>query len=280
MCTIIKILYCLFVLLMFVPISSGNGDVEISIRCDKELYLVDEPLWVDILVTNVGDTSVSVPIPKTDFGTLSFLVIANGTDTLAYCGGRSELLYVPTEELQPGDTLYALSDVASQYRYSFVKTPFGPNPVTGTIAFNAWYSGLESNQLTVEIVEPHGDEESAWRLLLQAKRERPSAKIAAKKLEDLVSRYPNSVYAPTAYELLSAMYAGRLADRAKYLKYNALLVQNHPASGYNLLALSGYLRAHEGRTREEAKLDSVMAEDIPFRLRMIARNMKHGFRMY
>ncbi|MCK4656197.1 MAG: hypothetical protein KAT85_04175, partial [candidate division Zixibacteria bacterium] len=79
--------------------------------------------------------------------------------------------------------------------------------------------------------------------------------------------------------ILQGVHGVFLGDPAMFTKYVNMILDRYPSSGYVVSSISKYLGDSEGAERE-AKLDSLMTDDKPFRLRMIAKKRKLGRSFY
>jgi hypothetical protein len=248
------------------------GELRFELRCDKEIFLVQEPVWIDMILINNGADTVEAAVPSPATASVQFVVIQNGTDTLSYMGDAASYAYgLPSCDLPPGDTLYGLFNLLRGFEYSKSMTPLTPRPLQGAITVKAIYMNeVSSNTLALSIVEPTGEEATAYRLLREGLEE-PFERESMKKLDSLLENYSRSVYAPLAAWELSGAWGVHYHDSTNCARYTDLILSDYPWSGYVLSAVARYVGDTRG-DRREARLSSLMTEDLPFRLRMIARN--------
>jgi hypothetical protein len=268
-------LFLVWLLCSGVPSTKADPDLELKLLHDKPVYLIGEPIWIDILVMNHGMDTVVVPYPGSSLGLQKFVVINNGIDTLPYRGGIATLMEIPEYSLPPGDTLYGLFNLLDGYRYSKSSSSFYKKLLQGEVTVSSYFYGLvTSNTISFTIVEPSGAESEAYTLLNEGSRYQYITMSKA-KLEELLERFPNSVYGQLACVCLSGSH-----DPEQNRKYARMLIERFPQSGYIRSCLSfGYL----GEKKDpgwDARLDSLMLPDKPFRLRMYARGIRNGVQVH
>lgn len=263
-----------------------GGNIELKLLTDKTTYMIHEPIWIDILVMNCGSDTVNVPRADPQFDRFKFIVVQNGDDTLRYLGDvTSTLGPPPSHDLAPLDTLYGLFNLLRAYKYSKPVTHFSEVPLQGEISVSAYFhpGPVVSNKLDLTIDPISQEERGAYELLTEhGWPVRPSAESSERLIDtltDLLSRYPGSVYAPTACRILEGIYGVILGDPEKRTEYLQRMLEAYPNSGYVVGSIPVYLGDSRGAERE-ARLDSLMTKDKPFRLRMIARNWKLGIPIY
>jgi hypothetical protein len=246
------------------------ADLELKLLHDKPIYLIAEPIWIDILLINHGADTVVVPYPGPVLGLQKFVVVNNGTDTLPYIGDISTLTETPEHRLAPGDTLYGLFNLLDGYRYTKSGSVFFSRPLQGEVTVSSFYYNLvTSNTISLSIVEPLGVEKEAYTLLTEGTHHEYLVR-SKDKLEELLARFPNSVYAPLACLCLTTSH-----DPEQNLKYGRVLWDRYQESGFASRGMRHYLGDSKGSERD-AKLDSLISGDKPFRLKMIARSVRKG----
>ena|GEM_PF-4748469 len=261
---------------------AGSKDIELELIIDKTSYMIHEPIWIDILVLNHGDDTVNVPLPNPEFDRFHFTVVQNGIDTLPYMGNITDLLgSPPSHDLVRGDTLYGLFNLLEAYRCSKAATHLHRIPLQGEITVSAcFYPGpVVSNTLNLTVAPASEDETGAYELFTDHGWPVLPGPESIDRLTELINRYPNSVYAPRACRILQGTYGVFLHDVDMRVKYLNKVLDKYPNSGYVGRSISIYLDDSEGAERE-AKLDSLMTDDKPFRLRMIAKKRKLGRSFY
>jgi len=255
--------------------ASYARDLELKLLFDKDTYLIGEPIWIDILVINHGDSTLSLLIPEPLFCGISFTVVNNGKDTLRYIGDHAESLGSDNYESEPGDTLYALYNLLDGYPLSNSPSPLIQKPLQGDVEINARYWGVSTSETKrISIISPEGDEKAAYSLLA-ARGEGFLHRAPVKNLEAIVQNYPRSVYAALAADLLSGAYGITYNDSTRHKYYAMLILEEYPNSGYVKSGVGKYIGRHDDPNRG-ARIDSLLMPGNSFRVRMLARNKKLG----
>jgi hypothetical protein len=250
------------------------ASLELKLLHDKPVYLIAEPIWIDILVINHGSDTVSVPYPGPTLDLQKFVVVNNGVDTLPYRGDILSLTEIPKYSLAPGDTLYGLFNLLDGYRHAKSSNVFYSKPLLGEVTVLSFYYNLvTSNTISFTIAEPSGAERQAYDLLTEGTHHEYLVRSKA-KLEELIEHFPNSVYAP-----LACLCFTTSDDPEQNVKYGLMLLDIYPESGYAESGFPHFVGDCKGSERD-AKLDSLMAADKPFRLRMLARSWKRNMAIY
>jgi hypothetical protein len=250
------------------------SDVELKLLCDKSTYLVAEPIWIDILVINHSPDTQAVPFASVPLDEVRFTVVNNGTDTLDYRGLILDAVEGMRFDLSPGDTLYGLFNFVEGYRYSRSRKPFYYKLLQGQVSITARYNrGMVSPTLLIDIVEPTGSEAEAFQLLQEGLKAQFSDKSRS-RFEEILERFPNSVYADLALERLIGYFCTHVRDADSCRNLSLELMDRYPNSGFVApRSMLPYLGGFKSDVYN-AKADSLMAPDKPFRLRMIGKNMK------
>ena len=272
--------FALLLLLGMPRLSVSAGDIlklDLVILCDKSTYLVGEPIWIDILLINKSGDSVKVyhPMPEGDY--FRFNVVEGSKDTLAYGGLSAGFGEHPNFMLAPDDTIYNVYDLSYAYGYSAKSTKRHGVPLTGDVEVSATHCGCyHSNTLNIRIDDVTDIEKEPYNLLRKILEMRAKRTTEAKQYSrELLETYPTSVYAEAAcYHMI------RLGQGSTDLKqYVTLMLEQYSNSGYVVGSMMNYLSGLS-QTERDAKLDSLQSLDVPFRLRMIARNFRRGFNFF
>jgi hypothetical protein len=207
----------MLVVFLLVSVSHGttgdNRKLQLEIGLSKETYLLNEPIWLDVTLTNVSaDTLRIVPLDPPCQGGVGIEL----RDSLkGFILNPGELCYDCFDLLQ----LYCSSKIKGLIDAYFLR--FLP---TGKYKVRALYRSAYSQVIEFEIIEPIGDEKEAYQLLHKAFPFLLDKKtdLMNQTLQELINRFPNSVYVEKAHR--------ELFQRSE-------LVEKFPNSGYNRVNL-------------------------------------------
>jgi hypothetical protein len=178
-----------------------NLELELNLKLYKNKYLVREPVWIEISVTNVGKN-------KGEFCFASWEGIkirdSKGKDYSSPAHIDRGVI-----DIEPGETLKKHFNVfAFGFGVSHAdrnRGPFYLLPEKYTVSYHLDQKDqtdgspeAEEVMDTFEVVEPKGEEAEALNLLLNSYDLKIQKKYreSTEKLQELLERYPNSVYAP------------------------------------------------------------------------------------
>jgi hypothetical protein len=253
-----------------------GSDTELVIRCDKQTYLVMENIWIDVLLVNHGEDTVTVPIPSMESGGLGLRVWENGTFNRLQYGTSLEYPELPTRILVPGDTLYYQIDFSDTYPFSISSTRSDYIPLSGEIkVVSACASGDESDTLRFTIDKPAGKDIEPYNLLMKG-LEHPLSDEACGYYAQVVERFPESVYAAKACQklILDLNIRSPLGAEEKIIYYSRLIISHYTDKGDLMLALSN-LKGY-GHLDERMEVVEKLATSEYLRHRMIAKAVREG----
>jgi hypothetical protein len=277
-----KVLICgaLTLLILVMGYSSGAAEeTELIIQTKDQVYLAEESIWIDVLVINHSQNTVTVPIPSVESGGLALRVFENGEPNYRKFGKSISYFELPTHELAPGDTLYNQIDFSETFPISNVSSRENYVPLTGEIAVIAGCAnGIRSDTLRFTIVEPTDTEKEAS-MLIDKGAEHFYSEAACSYYVQVIDMYPNSAYASKACQMLINDYILRdpLDAREKMLQYSRLILSDYLETGDILLALS-VLKAC-GKSQEMQEVVNTLANSESLRHRMIAKAVREKTRM-
>ncbi len=213
--------------------AEGIGDLELTIKMDKEQYVVGEPVWVDVVLMNPGPSDVRMPWGPLCHGCQTFrFVVATESDTLPYSGGVA--MYIPTPTvLAPGESLAAQVDILETYG----------SPVQGTFRFErvippSVYSlqavewRTHSATLSFGVVEPEGRNARAFEGLHRVYRLLGDfdSSAATSELDALLPELTETPYGGKAYFLAALL---RLTRRSEMLEVSRTAISVLPNSRFS-----------------------------------------------
>lgn len=248
-------LFLLFMLrLTLFPAVAKTELIEIKIWSDKLEYLVREPIVINYSVKNVSDRLVRINLTE-----LSFCLRIRdekGTSfpaqlSLSYGFAYPDSLK-PGEEYKSGVSITDVYGVVSPGEYScFLENPQGPKEYISP--------GGKSNTIKVIVKEPEGEEKKVLDMFLEAERlaysrdkqhggrDLGKAELGFLKHQQLVNKYPNSIYA--ALSLRGAigvyLYSRELNERRKIIPVCKRLIEKYPNSIHFALAFVSLVDVYE-----------------------------------
>ena len=103
-------------------------------------------------------------------------------------------------------------------------------------------------------------------------------------LTELLQRYPESVYAPTACSILMCNYdfnesITKEEEQEGVLKYANYIIDHYPESGRLLSALASFAKFNKMSLRKNI-VQSLLRDSSNFRTRMIARNIARNIAFF
>jgi hypothetical protein len=218
---------------------------KMEINLSKEVYLEGEPIWLDCWLTNISeDTLRTWGLCLQCFWCPKLLLVDNKGDTLPYTGLHRDVIHLPGTIpgfiLRPQENDYDCYDLVESFHqksslFSFYQTILDP----GEYRVKAKCKAAQSKELTFEVKPPAGEEAKAYQLLKDALNSVISRNdsLERQSLNQLLTRYPNSVYAPKA---------------CKHLRRWEEMLEKYPNSGFTKSAIT-YLTGETSGMSEEKK---------------------------
>lgn len=247
-------------LLLLVPLAPSHGQHRIVLSLEKEQYLVDEDIWFEAIEENLTSQLIVSSIFRPAALAYCKIILVDGQgDTLRYRGGRDYIPYRPERwkghELHPGEHRYLVKQLHGIFgfqdeshdisfyipagRYSLqvlLHTQYGWPVEYGELSRRIGSAAairqvdrrtIRSNIVEFAIVEPQGVEREVHEKLLQAGRlewemsQESDVYLSIYQIhKEIVTQYPNSVYAINSYahfNYFSARKAGHQLDLEKQL---------------------------------------------------------------
>ncbi|MGI0015634.1 MAG: hypothetical protein ACREBU_19635, partial [Nitrososphaera sp.] len=213
--------------------------LRLTISLEKQTYLVDEPIYLEMLTSNISNHEIGILPPRlgASWGHFELVLEDESHKPLEYRGVHATM-YAPLDWsgsiMAPGERWLLLHDLLGMYgtwgdaahqirRY----LPPGTYKIqaiyhTNPKAFTSKDPRQENEQtiysdvLKFHVIEPTGIEREAYETLLtafathEAERQKSTHRniLLFKKL---INDYPNSVYQPIAYSFLHMIYC-QLSD--------------------------------------------------------------------
>lgn len=254
------ILYCLFWGVGFI-FAEDRGELAFTISLEKETYMVDEPIYLEILSQNISDHEVTIlpMILGASWGHFKIVLRDQTGQPLRDYTPMKNLDASPEESMDimaPGERalevidlleIFGQWDAAHQVRLFLPEGKYDVQVIyhstsealSGSTPQHQHKRALISNRLQFEVIKPTGFEEFVYKelhltLLLVENSKNPAERIAA--FEKFMNKYPNSRYLAVAHTFLLIEYsmAGNLEKRQNLIN---IILTRFPNSGltYQLL---------------------------------------------
>jgi tetratricopeptide (TPR) repeat protein len=225
----------LFVFLLFLTQSKfaiSAGRLQIEIWSDKIEYLTREPISVHYKVKNVGDKPVIMI-----FHALKGYFKIKDQQGREYPNMFSFSYAFISDSLKPNESFEGSEGIDARYgirqpgEYTcYLETPKWVNtPVT------------KSNEIKIKVKDPEGEEKKALELYLEAeklkygkdeqgRKDLKKRELGFLKYQELVKKYPNSIYAPLSLKAAIGVYfySRDLAERRKTIPLCSKLIEDYP----------------------------------------------------
>lgn len=258
-----RLLSLLVILLLCSSVYSSDNKWDVRIESSKQVYMLHEPIVLDVTVTNsTSDTLRTHGLMQPNNSELSvFLKDGNGKQ-VEYSGPR----FLQTSEpgrllLEPNDhdyncfnilELYGARECKSGYEVSCSRFPYLPE---GTYTVAAEYEGDISNELSINVVAPYGQEaevlkkiEEAYQIWSQSDTD-PSSRVYGEIPRD----YPNSVYTELCY-YLSRFYSHEIFNGFRSGAFNLRTLNREMLAKYpNSANVKGWLLSLTDQKNEDEK---------------------------
>jgi len=211
-------------------------ELEAKLELFKKEYLVREPIWVKVQVTNVGEEEGDFY-----FMTSDRLTIKDSKGKVYPCNIFVE--YMGPVTIKPHETLENGFEVTGSYglpEHRFAKR--FPNrwwwylpPNKYTVYYELSYllkKSVKSPVDSFEVLEPKGGKIKAMNLLVDSYDLLTERKVegALGRLDELIRQYPKSVYLPFAWSSKINIYRIYLEDWARSLSTCIELIERYPHS--------------------------------------------------
>ncbi len=228
------LLLTLFLIFIITPYLAART-IEIKIYSYKTEYLVREPILIHFEVKNKNGNPIILSFGL--FGEYFKIKDEKGQSYANLFLGE----YALTDTLKPNESYESRANISDRYRivdagvYTIVmETPAGDIlPET------------KSNIIEIKVKNPTGDEKKALSMLLEAdklkfardeegKKDLAKRELGFQKYQDLVDKYPNSIYASLSLNSATGIYkfSTKLEERRKIIPVCRKLIENYPNSLY------------------------------------------------
>lgn len=222
------LLVVLFVILVTVGKIHANNQVTFRIET-KSQYLVGEPVWVDLYVTNNGKEVATIRPLDTWWWEFKVHLVNSKGDTAKYSGYLVEGRPRPGPSITPKETYYHCFNLSEDFGtwIDGHRPPLLKILKPESYTLHVSQMGIVSNKIEFKVESPTGNEKKAYSLYLEAARYH----LNVQKADELLHKYPRSLYADlTCYEI--GVTYGMDNEGQTYLKYAKKLISDYPNSGF------------------------------------------------
>jgi len=188
----------------------------VEIELEKQAYILHEPIWLDVTLTNITSDTLrthSIVFTSPNHGSFQIEIRDNNGNLLEYTGPMDAIANVPGNLLlDAGEQDFGSINLLEYFRsqnknsgYSVINWSF-PFIPKGSYTINVYFEGDISNNLSFDIVEPSGKEKEVLEIIEKASKISPKLKADsfAKIFNEVVNKYPNSVFAEKCFYLSEA----------------------------------------------------------------------------
>lgn len=282
-----NIIFFIICILSTQILSAQEKKWEFKIELDKQEYLLEENIWLDVSITNISeDTLFSIDyIPSSGCG-FDFIVQNSLGQEVLYSGTYTNAAFKPrTYPILPGQQIYACFNLKNLY-YSLSYST-GEFSIQGFVDLpfknECYFDDLKSNKLQFTISEPTGSEKGAYQLISAAYDENRfcSADTAITIYQQVLDSFPQSVYGEESYSKVIIEKLRNIDNRPqKEIDYIALANKclfKYPNSGHTKSFLQRILYLAEKTDMKMSKrlMQSTIQASKNTRLNKLAKRIQH-----
>jgi hypothetical protein len=255
--------------------------LEFRIKLEKETFLLYEPIWIDLYMTNLGEEKVDIKPLTTASQWLKIILVNSSNDTIPYKGELTGWVgWGPTFTVESKETLYICRDILEGTDFGVLEKPMSLwgrsylKPDTYKI-IAIYKRHLTSNELDFTVLNPTGNEENALRMWKEGYAYQLKKKLnsSIEKWKELIDNYPESAY--TASALRALCYY----DKQNSIKHAEMLLSTNPNSGYSHYAI-GILLEDKSEEEKEKIYQEIEQKYSGMRAEKLAKNIKNGIIAY
>ncbi len=206
-----SLMFFLFIILLSSNIYPNDNKWNIDIKLSKQDYMLHEPIWLDILLTNNTSSAQRTHGLEQPNHRQFYINLKDDIGKLIkHTGWNFSIMPTPGNlVLEPGEQEFGSFDLLELYRspksnsgYTVLplRFPFIPK---GAYTIQVNFEENFSNELSINIVEPFGDEKKTLELIEEASSvlRKDDYDPAGQKFQEVVDKFPNSVFAASCYRL-------------------------------------------------------------------------------
>lgn len=187
----------------------NNWDLDIELSNNR--YVLHEPVWLDITLTNIGaDTQRTHGLTAPNHRQFYIELKDSLGKPLEYNGplyliapGPGGLVLAPGQQDFGSFDVVRLFGVVESNSSSWVMTSRFPFIPGGSYTIQTYFDGAVSNESSFTIVEPSGETEDALKLIERASSafRQDNTVISAEMFAEVVAKYPENPFLETCFYL-------------------------------------------------------------------------------
>jgi hypothetical protein len=268
-----KTLHLLILTLTFFVVNGfSQSSLSLKIQLEKESILLKESAFIGIIINNESSSEVTIADPDLGLNYLSLEVLDGRGKKLEYYGPQMNAIAKPYVKILAGSEYFKLYDLRYMYGESAGVLPLTRDFKLGKYTLQAKYMDngiiLNSNIVTLSVVEPQGVEKEAYRSFNQAlqslmiskgnKKIKPSSELAVAAFSSFAENYSSSAYTPLSLSIAGILCKWGIRDKIRANRYNYKIIENYSTSGHIVGALEQLKKEIEARSDKEEYLRKVI----------------------
>ncbi len=240
-----KYIIILILLSISQSVIAENSNYKFKIELSKQKYLLMEPIWLDVTLTNISPDTIRMPsiCLECQDSSLTFELLDDSGKSYKYSGDVWSIAYSSTNGYLYGHNegifkCFNLLETNGINDHGLIGALWLNHLPVGLYSIRVYFYGGCSEKLNFEIVEPEGSSKQEYNELLNAylSRKEHDIEYVYEELNKFIEKYPNSIYIEKAYW-----------DRHEYKK----IFKKFPNSGYNRINLSYILNNLTSKEKQE-----------------------------
>ncbi len=245
--------------------TSFGRQLKLTLELEKSRFLEAEPIYAFVYLTNTGASDVNVYLFHDT--QLHFSLYDEGgkpvTQTLS---SIADAYFVKPRLLPAGEKMIETENlqlIFGNNRHNW--TVYKNYLVAGRYSATVWYQHfneqtrkgdtLISNTVDFEVARPRGDEGKAFQLLMEGLDllSQRNYDLQIRKLSELIRLYPQSVYAPAAYDQQRLTIGVILHDEEKASGSRLRVIEEYPDRGAALYQFLSIMKINDKYYSREKK---------------------------
>ena len=195
------------------PPHSQQNMWDVRIELVKDRYILHEPIWLDVTLTNVAaDTQRTHGLGQPNHRRFYIILKDSSGKQMKYNGAHVLFVNAPGRLLlRPGQQDFGSFNLAQLFQPREANSGFSVLDdfsfiPKGEYSVQATFEDTISNELTFTVVEPSGEEKEALELIEKASSvwNLNNTDPAVEIFREVVARYPNGVFAERCFYIAEA----------------------------------------------------------------------------